>query len=634
MPTVGVVIDVDDDQHYAVSLHEQTAGGFAEVSRVLVDRPLPPLDGDDEWSPDLAAQFRDALSGPHPDVQAVRRLGKHLWRVTFGEAIGPAWAGRNPPRTLLDIRPDELQRLPWEALQQNLKIMFMAPEPFVRAPLSSLPVPTVDAPLRVLVVVGECLDETLKWRDELRALEVLGARMPDRFHVEVLEAPDKPRLSATCEELRPHVLHVIAHGMVLGGSPGVRIGHPPTSFVLDADVIVNQLPYKFPLVVLNACHTGESAALDGAMGLGEAFRDNGSLATVCIQGAIHGAAAGDFSRAFYRAVVAGEPLDVACVAGRQAIAAQHDGVDLWLPQLVLRAAPGPLLTPPPQLAAPDPEAAVDRAAERRQLLFALAPDAQIEPRRAAIVHGDADVGKTWVARSAGYLLRSAGAVVRYVDLSGSSPLGWQDVLRAIRDPATGDGPPTALLPAELFALFNAGLNAVAVGKPPPGRVDGVVVDEGSLIGPVGERTLDHIGTLFDVFLQTLTTAAGGRRLILVLDHLDNVDPAELTKFIVPRLVRPIAQGEVPDVSVVLVAGATALDPLRGLPAVLVPVQLPGADEFLRFAAVYRDIRFATAVFDQATIDQYDSYVKVTRVNGPWRLRKLRELYHLSTGAEG
>ncbi|MDQ0000102.1 MULTISPECIES: CHAT domain-containing protein [Pseudarthrobacter] len=639
MLTVGILIDVDDETHYRVSLHEQTAMGFAEVSQAVIGRPLQPLPGDGSDASDLCAQLINALSGMNPNVDIIRRLGKHLWSLAFDGAIGTAWAERHPSRTILDIRPSELQRLPWEALQLNGKIVFTASDLlFVRAPMSLAPVPLVNPPLRVLAVVGErehTEDNRLRWNEELRALEVLGARQPHRFHVEVLEAPNKAQLRAACEALQPHVLHVIAHGMVIGHSPGVRIGQPPNSFMLDPDTVENELAYKFPLVILNACHTGESAAFEGTIGLGEAFRANGSAATLCMQGAIHDAAAADFSRAFYDKLVSGVALDTACVAGRQAIAETHSGADRWLPQLVLHAAPGPLLSAPPQLTSPDPVGAIDRSSERRQLLFALDPGAKTPPRRAAIIHGDPRVGKTWVARSAGDLLRSAGAVLRYVDLQGSSNLGWLDVLRAIRDPASG-GTPTAQLPPELFATFNASVNAVAAGKPPPENLKGHLVDEFGAIGPVSERTLDHVGVLFQVFLEALTASAGTKPLILILDHLEKVDPDELTMFIVPQLLRPIAQGEVPDVSVILVAGAAALDPLRGLPALLVPVHLPTANEYLRLAAVYGDIWFGMNTFSsdeykKNKIADYVSYVEAVKPKEPWSLTRLQALFTAAVG---
>ncbi|MEV0290686.1 CHAT domain-containing protein [Kribbella sp. NPDC050820] len=632
MPTVAIVIDIDDDAHYFVSLRELVGTEYVERTRGVIACPLPPPEGG-AMSAGLEELFRDALSGAMPDVTTVRSLGQYLW----SSAVGPVekkWADLVPERTILDVRAAALQRLPWEALQRKMQIMFQAQQTmFVRAPAEVAAIPAVDPPLRVLVLIGRTADNTLLWREELRALEVLGAQRPERFHVEVLAEPDVQTLKDECKDLQPHVLHVIAHGDIIGETRGVRIGDTATGYLLDADMVVNDLAYRFPVVVLNACHTGQATALEGVTGLSEAFRGNGTTATVCMQGAIRGTAAASFSAKFYSSLLQGNSLDQACLDGRLGI--DKDGIDRWLPQLLMSAGPGPLLAPPQVVMGPDPAEAIDRAAERRRLVFALAPILEPPRLRAAIVYGEPQAGKTWVARGAGFLLRAAGAKVRYVDLKASSPLRWENVLRAIRDPASDDAPPTELLPAELFREFTAALNSVRQGLPPQSQAadlpPGPVIDDFGRIEPVSERTPDHIPVLFDLFRQALSATAADRGLFLVLDHLDHVDPDELARHLVPRLLQPIALGEVPNVSVVLVAGASALEPLRGLPAERVRIELPTAEQFKRFAAVYADVRSATSGCSPAMLEQYHSWVDATKIDGTWKLATLHRLYSASAG---
>jgi hypothetical protein len=61
MLTVGILIDVDDETHYRVSLHEQTAMGFAEVSQAVIGRPLQPLPGDGSDASDLCTPAHTLL---------------------------------------------------------------------------------------------------------------------------------------------------------------------------------------------------------------------------------------------------------------------------------------------------------------------------------------------------------------------------------------------------------------------------------------------------------------------------------------------------------------------------------------------------------------------------------------------
>jgi hypothetical protein len=645
---VAVVIEEDpaDGAHYLVSVCRELAGGFeppaplASIPRPLAcPENLPAALGNGHGN-DLGAITRRLLAQPSPDVATLRRIGSHLWDLVFTADVHRAWEEIAADGTVLDIRASDLKRLPWEILQHRHRAMFVDPgHPFAVGCIDAPPRSPLALPLRVLVVIGDPSQGTLRWEDEVTALEVLGARYPDRFHVEVLTAPDLTQLHKVCGQLQPHVLHVIAHGVLLNGTPALEI-RADLPWDLNPQHVVDFLPRALSLVVLNACHTGDANA-EELLTLCEALRENGAQATVAMQGPVDNLAAARFSAHLYAALLDGESLDTACARAREAISTEFPHtVDRWLPTLQLAAAPGPLLPGPAVTEPPEPRDLVDRSVERRQILFALDPPDDLtlhaQRRELVLVQGSAAVGKSWLVRGVGHIFRGRGGLVRYVNLEGTTSRTWQDVLCAVsgdRQTQPADDEP---LPAELFARFRNGIHAARMGNPLPDVAPtGPLPDLVDPIGAPNERTLDHRAALLDEFraaLERWAKEAPNKRLLLILDQFEYVSSTDLP-VLIRGLLLPIAQGQVPGVQLLVAQRPDAHERLRqhGLSTLsqTVVVTTPATSDRGRLAAAYRDLE--TAAEETKLRDLYDRILAAFQ-DDQWRLSVLSRSLSLSREA--
>lgn len=239
-----------------------------------------------------------------------------------------------------DARVAPLLALPWELMRQPGTPEFLALSRrrlFVR----SLAVPrAVSTPRRgsvrrILAVASSPRDASLPPLELARELHNLEKAVESRLKIVRPQAPTLAALRRACLEKECQVLHFMGHGAAVpGGAEGVLYFEKEdgTPDPVRGEALVNKLA-DFPavrLAVLNACESA-AAPVAGSLVLG------GLPEVVAMQFPISDQAAIAFSRAFYRRLAAGDPVEVAVAEGRQAVHSEDSGGFEWAtPVLFLR----------------------------------------------------------------------------------------------------------------------------------------------------------------------------------------------------------------------------------------------------------------------------------------------------------
>lgn len=531
-----------------------------------------------------------------------REAGDLLYKALLGGGIATHWdrlraarTGDAPLRVVLDIEPAELRSLPWELMRQHGAWLWRRPELLMRRG-SAAPGTTADepepGPLRVLVVIGTpARDEQVLAEQELAALSGVLETLPGRAHVEVLDCPASAhQLAEAVNELQPHVLHFIGHGMqrANGGSPELSFtSELGSGWQLCAEDVADLTVWQPRLVVLNACRIAQADPADWVGGIAQAFSDAGARAVISMQADIESAAAVAFTQSFYESLAHGLAVDECVAAARSALGKSPVKTGEWaLPVLLTNTEPDavlPLTPQTPEGSRPedihrhkqyvDLRRFVGQVEERRQAWWTLDDPRTRDgvPRRPVLVigghsHGDfRRTGKTWLANwcQATWFLR--GHRIISVDLSarlaapGAGPGGgtkrkdWLSVLRTIREQAISSDQ-LCSLPKDAFHDFNAELNRLVAGH--------VRLVEGTGGGQEDEWEPfnDDIGhaderkrNIMAAFVTALRRAASGRPLIIALDHADRIMEESLGGELYEGLIRPIAYGRAAPLRLVIVA---------------------------------------------------------------------------------
>jgi hypothetical protein len=355
------------------ALHVRSPRGEWETSFVppllpdVLDRP-PARDG------------RDLRAGrEREEPGALAGAGERLFAALFqGEILRlyerslDLLEGDREARLRIEIQLDprdprlaSLQHLPWELLRQPGTPEAMAlsrRRPLVRylmvpRPVYAAPRPTV---LRILAVrASPAPSRPLDLALEMRNLREAVGSARDGGRIEVVE-PEAPTLAAVRQallETECHVLHFMGHGGSAAGQEeeGALCFEDADggAFAVSGTDLVNKLD-DFPtlrLVVLNACRSavapggGEPAGadFDPFAGVATSLVLGGLPAVVAMRLPISDAAAIAFSRAFYRRLAAGDPVDAAMAEGRQAVhSAAPAGFEWATPVLFMRTPNGEL----------------------------------------------------------------------------------------------------------------------------------------------------------------------------------------------------------------------------------------------------------------------------------------------------
>ncbi|MYU21818.1 CHAT domain-containing protein [Streptomyces sp. SID8352] len=535
------------------------------------------------------------------DATAAERqaAGEALFEALLGGALNTIWRDvlaaadpDRPARLCLDVRPTELRHLPWELLRSDGRWLFRRPDLLCRrgtvAAGAAEPDPQEElGPLRALVVLCNPREHRLLAEKELAWISGTFDGLPGATHVEVLDGPSRAELADGIDQLRPHILHFIGHGMPLPGR-GTALNFNwraapdgPRDWSLDAGQIADLTRWQPHLVVLNACRTTDSGPAVGTgervRGLADAFLDAGARAAVSVQADVDSPDAVIFSSRLYRAIGGGTPLDEAVALARTDLARHEERPsDAWaLPVLMTRTAPEEVL---PIVHTPPPPSTVDairrhgtyerlrrfvgRSAERRAAWWALDPPVRGgEPgtgHPVLVISGHSETGAPQTGKSlladwclAVCFLRGHRAVS--VNLSGGAR-DWLTVLREIRLQVVSEAQLTPL-PAEAFADFDAALERLLPAAPGTGGAE-----DGDPLSVDGPRFDDEAGRaderrheIVDRLLGGLSKGAGGAPMVITLDQADRIQAELFTGWLYERLVLPIARGDAAPLRLVLVA---------------------------------------------------------------------------------
>lgn len=533
--------------------------------------------------------------------------GDQLYGALLGTGLDEHWAdlrrsgtARRPLRVRLDVEPLELRCLPWELLRHRGQWLWRRQELLWRRGIDDDPFGPGElrelGPLRVLVVVCQPPDDDrLLAEREIAAISGALESAPGRTYLEILDAPrDAGQLSDGIDELRPHIVHVIGHGMPRPGSDSPVVVFPgdtrdgPDEWLLAAGDVADLTDWKPPLVVLNACHAGKADPADLIGGMAQAFLDAGTRAVVSMQDDIESDAAVVFAEKFYAELSCARAVDDAVAAARSELARRPARRGSWaLPVLLTRTAPGLVLPvdhlPPPggSLKGIDQckqyqelRRFVGRTDERRRAWWAL-DDPALAPsgtdRPVLVIGGHSQTnsehtGKTWLTNWCLVTWFLRGHHIVSVDLkeplthpAGAPAAGpptrhkdWLSVLRLIRQEATSPGQ-LCRLPETAFGTFNAVLNRLAAsatpgdGEPEPAEDAWLAFDD-----EVGDPYDKRKTRIMDAFLDALRTAADGRPMVIALDHAETIMRGDFVNVLYKGMVSPVAYGHAAPLRLIVV----------------------------------------------------------------------------------
>jgi hypothetical protein len=526
MNSLTIRIEQGSESKYRIVLLDGLP--LTERARVFAENPAPAIN---------VKTLREQVLNKSGDPAAI---GEKLGRFLLAGRVGDEWEERTrkaPSRTYLDVRPPELDGVPWEFARRNATLFLKVDLPFVqfrRAPPRDI---AAEWEIRVLLVVA-AKDENheIGIRDEITTIRS-AIRLVNRIiDVDTLRWPSRDALKERIEIYRPHILHIMGHGDNQGLQLYSAAGIIPWGAVeIDADLA--SWKWKPELVYLDTCR---SAA--GSSGLSQQtaqwsvagrFLHGGCSAVIAMHADVRGSLAGVGAAAFYAALADGATLDIALAAGRLAIAHRAPGgqnaFDPYLPRLVVTRPVEAIVRHLSEVKideCPDVTAAlktfVDRDDERRQLLSLLASGT-----RAVVVTGDSEIGKSWLLQWCMDAWLRRRMEVRYVEIAGC--ITWLDVLCAIRDRnSKKTGSMHQGLSAEARALLNWRLNALAGGSadPNPDSFTGSEQENAgwtkALVDPQSAAIDAHIKAM-DALQAALLREAGNRDLVLVLDNFGGGD---------------------------------------------------------------------------------------------------------------
>jgi hypothetical protein len=558
------------------------------------------------------------LSTGDPSMTA-RDAGIGLWDLIAEAPVGTWWknktsaAGAGTVRTVLDVVPDDLQTVPWELMRPRGRAPLFRNQqhPWVRARTPWQHLDEMPVPVSVLLVVGDTRSADLEVDEEIAAVHAALRDVPGRWNVEILIEPTLPELRTTLKDVRPDVLHFIAHGMTRGGEPVLAmLDQQGRQWPLRRED-VDELPLPMPrLVLVNACRSAN--APEGqrcAWTFADAFINRGAAAVVTMQGDIPSDGAAEFSRALYGELSRGTAVDVAVAVGRRAVsdhlATQDPGDERsWaLPCMEVAADPDRILPVRTQQQDEarlrtlsgefaDVASYVDRSAERRLLWRALESPGDDPCPQLVLVTGKEQAGKSAVTLSAMMTLLLRGRDVVYVDFSKVHgrvrPASWLMMLRQIRHAIWYWAPDLPEQPRQLFDHELWYLRRYR--DPEPWASDEMKCDDGEEFASEGDQYHETVERIFGSFRTMLRKVSAGRPLLVVLDGLSGGFLPDVQQWIVPHLLEPMVKLDCPSVAWVVVGTEQQLSVLGDRPplsvAKRVPVQQFKGAELPRLAREY------------------------------------------------
>jgi len=356
-----IEIGTGGSEGYEVILRTPDGGEASSIMRLTVtDKQLDMLAA--RIPAAVIASSVTMRSGMRVGEQPVRQLGTLLFDSLLGEAgRSMLIASRNQAvregrrlRMVLQIRPPELARLPWEFMFDSRDDEYVClRNPMIRYPLSLTPVlpMEVSPPLRILGMVARPADlGALATADEVARLDSALKDLVRDGQVELEWAAGQGwrDLQEAMWHGPWHVFHFIGHGAVgPAGQEGsiALVDDDSSTYHLGAKPLARLLGDHRPLrlVVLNACETDRANVVNPFSSVARTLMRNGAPAVLAMQNVITDQAAIEFSRAFYAGLAALRPVDLAVMDARQAIHLALKGSLEWgTPVLHMRSAGGGL----------------------------------------------------------------------------------------------------------------------------------------------------------------------------------------------------------------------------------------------------------------------------------------------------
>jgi hypothetical protein len=282
--------------------------------------------------------------GGSPAVRQARDFGRQLFETVFAGEIrdvfqrsrGRVEARGRDLRIRLRLGRDvpELLDLPWELLFDRGRNRFLALEPATTL-VRHLPVQQriepmrVAPPLHILVAISNpgqagypALDVEQEWANLDRALRPLVNR--GRLSLTRLDGVTQESLRQALKRDACHVLHYIGHGGYdSAAETGLLVvedkdGGARSCGASRLTYLLREQP-ALRLVVLNSCEGGRSSRTDPFAGVAQSLVQGALPAVVAMQFPVTDAAAVVFASAFYEALAAGTPVDLALAAARREV---------------------------------------------------------------------------------------------------------------------------------------------------------------------------------------------------------------------------------------------------------------------------------------------------------------------------
>ena len=518
-------------------------------------------------------EIREAFINESGDTTRFNKWGTYLYKLLFQGAVSTEWKrlhGLYPGeveekseglRTILDIKPDQLRWLPWELIYEApAPLFFDSTNPFSRGTLENIvKPPNFMWPIHVLVIVGSREnDDKVNAKEELEAIEYAFIKSPLPIDWQVRCRPTKAELIDLIAKYKPQIFHFIGHGKEEEGSSFLELSDKtggPTAEEWMVDDVGIDLKWRPRLAFLNACRSSSSAEQKNAWDIARAFSNAGVPAVIGMQADIKSEAAAEFSRQLYLSLLGGLPLDSALAEARAAVKNLKSITlkrrDWALATLYLQQLPEQILAMTPPI---DTDTAknfkddntlkkthdfVGRRKQRRRLWHGVDQiiDRDDEFGNACIVVGHTQMGKTALVQASMKICALRQRQVRYIDIDYQSVKTFIDVLNSIR---TGDPGASniicAPLPKAPFAAFEQEHSAL-------------LANPNAVTILAGDNNL--CDQFFTAYRNALIEIAATAPLILVLDHL-GVEWVTFNLVLVPKLLLPIAQGQVPNCRLVLV----------------------------------------------------------------------------------
>jgi hypothetical protein len=365
------------DGIYPISVHYSPAGE-------TMDPVLLPIACDDEPMRDWLRRLREGFTERDELLALGQRLASYLLppgpvRDLYQRSLGMAEAKGLRLRLRLRISPPELAALPWEYTYDEGIGDFLSLNPrtaLVRYHSQPVPPRSIAShrPVPILVVISNPpdvrpLDTAREIRNLIKALrrlleedgatiDVLWSGLPqEQREIEALVAdqagtrllPDPASADGLRNALRREyrVIHYVGHGGFdeeMGGGL-VLAGDQGRGILVGARTLARELRgSSVAVIVLNACQSATESTARSYMGLAPNLIRAGVPAVVAMQYAIADSSAVSFTRALYRALADGWPLDAAVTEGRKAISARltEDDADWGIPVLFMRSSDGVL----------------------------------------------------------------------------------------------------------------------------------------------------------------------------------------------------------------------------------------------------------------------------------------------------